>query len=69
MPKVGGYHYSPAPNDRPVVKRAPFAYQTTQQPAKSKAGVGRLGGMFSRVSGGGMQGGWKRRTGPEKPRG
>ena len=69
MPTKEGYHYSPAPNDRAAVKRAPFAYMTTQQPAKSKAGVGRLGGEFARVSGGGMQTGGKRRTGPEKPRG
>lgn len=61
MPSKEGYHYSPAPNDRAAAKKAPYAYQMTQQPAKSKAGIGRLGGIFPRVSGGGMQGGGKRR--------
>lgn len=60
MPKHD-YHYSPAPNDRSPAAKAPHAYQTTQQPAKSKAGVGKLGGLFPRVAGGGMQGGGKRR--------
>ena len=63
MPKEEGYHYSPAPNDRSAASKAPHAYATPQQPAKSKAGVGKLGGLFASTSGGGMQGGGKRRTG------
>ena len=69
MPMKEGYHYAPMPLDRPAAKKAPFAYQVTQQPAKSRAGVGKLGGMFNSASGGGMQGGGKRRTGPAKRRG
>ena len=63
MPSKAGYHYSPAPNDRAAASQAPHAYQTTPSPAKSRAGVGRLGGEFRRVSGGGRQTGGKRRRG------
>lgn len=60
-------HHNPIlPLDRPAAKKAPHAYAMTQQPAKSKSGVGRsISPGFT--SGGGMQGGGKRRTGPRKP--
>ena len=61
MPSKEGYHYSPAPNDRAAAKTAPHAYAKTQQPATKNPGTGRFGGVFSKVSGGAMQGGGKRR--------
>ena len=62
MPMKEGYHNPVMPLDRPAAKKAPHAYATTQQPAKSKSGAGRsVSPGFT--SGGGMQGGGKRRPG------
>ena len=63
MPSLIGYHNPVLPLDRPAAKRAPHAYQTTQQPAKKNPGTGRFGGVFAKVSGGAMQKGGKRRPG------
>ena len=69
MPMKEGYHYPPMPLDRPAAKQAPHAYQVTQQPETKNPGTGRFGGLFPKASGGTMQGGGKRRSGPKKSRG
>ena len=66
MPKGGSYgswdDYGVAKETkRSATREAPHAYATRQQPAKSKAGVGRIPTARTSFSGGGMQGGGKRR--------
>ena len=62
MPELTGYHYAPMPLDRKPAKRAPHAYQTTQQPASKNAGMGRSVSP-GWTAGGDMNTGKKRRPG------
>ena len=54
--------YEPRPLTSRPVSKTPYD-QTKITPAKSKGGLGKFGGLFPKVSGGGMQGGGKRRSG------
>lgn len=60
MPMKEGYHNPVMPLDRKAASKAPHAYAMRQQPAKSKAGVGRsVSPGFT--AGGSMNTGGKRR--------
>ena len=66
MPMKEGYHYPPMPLDRPAAKKAPHAYQMTQQPAKAiEAGRSISPGW---TKGGKMNAGGKRRPGSRRVR-
>lgn len=65
MPKVeswGKYDYAPHGLARTPAKRAPFD-QTNVNPSSTGGTQGKLGGLGEKVSGGGMNGGGKRRPG------
>ena len=59
------YEYTPNPQTRKAARSTPFD-QTRIQPAPSKSGTGKFGGLGGKVSGGSMNGGGKRRAGGMK---
>ena len=61
------YSYAPRPLDRKPARSTPF--DQTKAQASSESGRGKYGGLGSKVSGGDMNGGGKRRPGHDARKG